>query len=335
MKKLVWIAVSLAITVGGLAYALARVDLPLLAHELSRAEYWVVLPFMVLLAAYYLLTAFNWILFLRPLGRFTMRQVLPPMMIGFGGNNLFPARLGELARTVVFARQFGRPTGGVLITVMLERLLDLFAILVFYLIALAVVPALPDVLRRGATLLGLLLIPVCLGLASFLWAPQVYLRLWLWLSRWLPEAWRQRGTRLLQGMQQGLTTLHSLPRLGALAAIALTKWFLAAVMVWLAVVAFNVPISLGAACLVLAVIAIAIALPSAPGFVGPMQAAFVFALTPFGVSPEVAFASSVFYLVANWIPATLAGVVSFSLLGLKLGDLRRQVAQAEHDRAGG
>jgi uncharacterized membrane protein YbhN (UPF0104 family) len=82
---------------------------------------------------------------------------------------------------------------------------------------------------------------------------------------------------------------------------------------------------------VLVVTALAIALPNTPGFVGTLQAAFVLGLSPFGVSPDVAFAASVFYLVGGWVPTTLVGLGCAALLGVHFSELKRGVEEAEQE----
>jgi uncharacterized membrane protein YbhN (UPF0104 family) len=74
-------------------------------------------------------------------------------------------------------------------------------------------------------------------------------------------------------------------------------------------IAIGVSIGPAVTIIVLTATVVAVTLPNAPGYVGALQAAFVFALQPFGVSSENAFAASVFYLIGNWIPITSVGAL--------------------------
>jgi len=333
VKRLIWILLSIVVAAGALTFALRQVDLVQVGRAIAAANYLYLLPFVLLLAVYYVLTARNWTLLLEPLGHFSVRQVLPSMMVGFGGNNLFPMRLGELVRTVVFSRQHNRPVGAVLASLVLERILDVLTILVLYVVTLFVLRDVPSVVATGAKWFALALLPVGVAIAAFLLAPAPFLKLWHVLSQWLPARLRERGTRLIEGILHGLTALRSPPRLAALGCISLLKWFCSVGTVWLTLQAFHTGASFGEAIVVLVVTALAVALPNTPGFVGTMQAAFVIGLTPFGVSPDVAFAASVFYLAAGWVPVTLAGLGSAALLGLHFSELRREVEEAEHEVA--
>ena len=71
--------------------------------------------------------------------------------------------------------------------------------------------------------------------------------------------------------------------------------------------AMGVSIGPAVTIIVLTATVVAVTLPNAPGYIGALQAAFVFALLPFGISSESAFAGSVFYLVGNWVPVTSVG----------------------------
>jgi uncharacterized protein (TIRG00374 family) len=253
------------------------------------------------------------------------------MMVGFGANNLFPMRLGELVRTVVFAHQHGKPVGAVLASLVLERILDVLSILVLYVLALFVLRDVPSTVATGAKIFALALLPIGAGIAAFLIVPAPFLKLWHVLSAWLPRTWRERGTHLIEGILHGLSALQSPSRLIALGCFSMLKWFCSTSMVWLTLQAFHTGTSFGVAMVVLVVSALAIALPNTPGYVGTLQAAFVIGLGPFGVSADVAFAASVFYLAAGWVSTTLAGLASAAVLGLHFAELRREVEQAEHE----
>lgn len=331
MKQLIWILLSIGVAVAAMAFALWHVDLVQVGRAMAGANYVYLLPYVALLAVYYALTAFNWALLLQPVGRFTVRQVAPAMMVGFAGNNLLPMRLGELVRAVVFARQHSRPTGAVLASLLLERILDVLTVLVLYVLSLFVLRNVPSAVATGARLFALALLPIGAAIGAFLLVPAPFLKLWHVVSVWLPARWRTRGTRLIEGVLHGLTALRSPTRLAALAGNSLLKWFCSTASIWLVLQAFHTGASVGVAMVVLVVTALAIALPNTPGYVGTLQAAFVIGLSPFGISPDVAFAASIFHLVANWVPVTLAGIVSVGVLGLHFSELRREMEVAEHE----
>jgi hypothetical protein len=111
----------------------------------------------------------------------------------------------------------------------------------------------------------------------------------------------------LSDVLRALSSVGSPARLALLVANSLLQWSLMGVCAWMSMAAVGITVGPAITIIVLTATVVAVTLPNAPGYVGALQAAFVFALQPFGVSSESAFAASVFYLVGNWIPVTAVG----------------------------
>jgi len=310
----------LAFTAALVVYAFWGVDWPQLGRLLAGGSYWVLAPFMACLAVYHWLAALRWRWILRPLGRYTTGQVFPAMMIGFGGNNLLPARLGEILRAVVFARQQGLTKSGVLMTLVVERVLDVAAIFAFYLAAVATISPFPQDIQAGAHTVAVLMAGVLAGLVWFAGWPHQVEALWNALAAWLPAGPREKGGALVHAMAQGLSSLTSPGLLAPMLFHSVVRWGFSGVMVMLSLQAFGQPIGFGAAMIVIAVSALAVSLPGPPGFFGVMQATFVFSLLPFGVARETALASSMLFLLGQWAPTTAVGLYYYLHYHLTLAD---------------
>ena len=330
MKKLFSFFIALTITILALIYALWEVDFQELSRLLSGGEYWVLAPFFFALIIFYWFKALRWTVILRPLGHFSWVQVMPAMMMGFSGNNLLPAHLGELIRTVVFARRYHQPISSIFTSLLLERILDVISILVLYLFAALAIGKPPETLQTGAWIIAVLMCGITFGILILLVRPSLITNLWSKYSGWLSTALQRQGRKMLEDAIVALSSLKSPWRLILLLGYSIAQWGIMSAMVWLALRAFGTVIPLSVTTIVLTVISLAVTIPSAPGYVGAIQAAFVFALVPFGVKQEIAFASSVFFLVAQWIPVTTVGALFFLFTGLRLVDIRHDVEKAEN-----
>lgn len=309
MRHLAGIAVAAAVTAGTLGYALWGTDLGTLWQTLVHGNLWVLLPFVPILALFFYSNAHRWRLLLTPFGHFATQRLLSSMMIGFAANNLLPLRVGELIRTHLLAREQGLSRSGVLMSLVLERLLDMIGILILYVAGLTLSPAAPPAFRASAwigaaAILGLAGLLLCL-----LFLPRTMDRLWHWISAPLPQALQQRGSIYLEQFTMALTPLRRPWFAVVLIALSIGRWLLPMLLAWLAVYAYAGAIPLSLALITLGITAFAVALPSAPGFIGPIQAAFVLALTPFGIEREAALAASLLYLLGQWIPVTGVGVL--------------------------
>jgi uncharacterized membrane protein YbhN (UPF0104 family) len=67
---------------------------------------------------------------------------------------------------------------------------------------------------------------------------------------------------------------------------------------------------------------IGVSLPTAPGYVGSIQLAFVLALKPAGVAPESALAASMFYHVLAYVSVVGGGLVFLRHYGMRFGQLK-------------
>ena len=244
---------------------------------------------------------------LEPLGRYSVRQVTPAMMIGFAANNVLPAHLGELVRSLWFARRYRQRASAVLVSQVLERILDVVAILLLYLLAVPWIESPPEAIRLSVWLVAGVAAAMAVVIYAILASPQRVFRLWRVLSGKLPASIQSRGEAFLSDVLRALSSVRSPARLLLLLANSLVQWSLSGVCVWMSMAAVGVTIGPAITLIVLTATVVAVTLPNAPGYVGAIQAAFVFALQPFGVSSESAFAGSVFFLVANWIPVTSVG----------------------------
>ena len=329
MKHTVYILVSLTVTAGALVYALWDINLLSLSALFSNLHYSTALPFLVMLTMFYWLKARRWSLLLHPIGNFKWFQVAPAMMIGFGANNILPAHLGDILRFVVFARQFKLPFTGIFTSLILERFLDITAILILFFTGALSMGKTPEPLRVSAWIAFGFLSAAGLVIAGILYRQKMVISLWEKLSMKLPHSWQTRGDSTLQNIILALSAVKSVSTIATLFINSLIQWLVMAVMIWLSFRAFDVPVLPGITLIVLAASALAVTVPSAPGYAGAMQAAFVFALTPFGIAGETAFAASVFFMLAQWVPVTLIGAYFFFKSGLKAGELHRDVEYAE------
>lgn len=329
MSRLFSLLAAVAVTAAALAFALWDADFALLWRTLVSGRHWVLLPFLAVLVVFYLSNAARWRLLLGPFGDFGVRQVLPSMMIGFAANNVLPLRVGELIRAYLGARDLGQARSGVLMTLVLERVLDLIAILSIYTIALALLPEAPAVMRTGMWLATLGIAGMATATLAFATMPERVNCIWLAITANMRRSIQTRGKAYLEQFAKALIPILSPSTLLLLVAHSIARWLLAAVLVWLCVYAYGNPISPAVAMVVIGVTALAVALPSVPGFVGPIQAAFVLALTPFGVSQETALAASILFLLGHWIPVTLIGISVLAARHLSLKRLEQEIDATE------
>ena len=137
----IWLGV--AISAVFLYLAFRKVDFSLVWEYLKQARWsWVLLG----LAFYFfgvLLRAWRWQVLLNPLKHLPVRRLFPVVAIGYMGNNVYPARAGEVLRSVLLKSKDQVDISGSLATIVVERLFDAIVILGLVLLNLRQLTAMP------------------------------------------------------------------------------------------------------------------------------------------------------------------------------------------------
>jgi uncharacterized protein (TIRG00374 family) len=324
-KQHLSIAAGIALSVVFLWLSLKDTDFAQIREALVHAQIVYALPLLGAVALFYWLKAVRVCLLLRPLRSISVSGIVPAMMIGFGANNLLPARLGDLARVYLLGRRHSLSKASILASMVVERLFDLLAAL--GLLALVVVTAqVPQALiTPGYFIGGLELVLLGLTIAMVMWT-RMLVSLVGAATGFLPAALRSGLTR---HVELGATGTHAVKQPRLLFGIAFTsvlQSLLRATAMYLAVLAVGVNVPISAAFVLLALSTAAITLPSAPGFFGTIQLCFVLALKPYGVDASDAFAASVFYHVLEYLAVTSAGLYCLKGVGRDLGQIRKDAA---------
>jgi uncharacterized protein (TIRG00374 family) len=277
---------------------------------LRDANVWWLLPALVVLAVGVELRAVRWRSLFPPETRPALGPVTSAMLVGVAVNNLLPFRAGEAARILALGRRAGTSRVEILATVALERVLDVFCLLVLLFVAL---PVLPDVTWIGkAAVLAAVLAGLLAGaaLAFAIWGdrPLHFIARLFGRLPFIDENEIERGGHSLT---RGLVGLRN-PRI-AFAGFAWTtlSWIVTSVSFWLVTLAFHFDLPLDAGLLVLTAVGLSLVLPAAPGGLGVFEAAVVLALDAYDI-PRTEALSYAFVLHAfNFFPYIIAGAIAF------------------------
>lgn len=249
--------------------------------------------------------------------------------MGFAANNLLPFRAGELVRTVAASRLTGARLTTSLASVAVERVFDALTIVGLLAVAL-LMPGMPPGLsvagipvQRVATTGGVLAAVALFGAALVVAFPRTAEHV---IRRIVPsDRVALRLVEMIAGIRQGLGVLQSPARLAGVVVWSVVLWLVNGLSFFLAFHAFDLPVNFAGAIVLQGVLAFGIAVPSAPGYIGPFEAAITAVLAVYGIGPNQAVAYAVGYHLTTFIPITVLGVWSATRTGLSLGATAREV----------
>jgi glycosyltransferase 2 family protein len=312
---------GLAVSLLAVYFIVSEIDLALLGDALESARWEYVIPCVILLLLGLVTRAFRWRLLLN--GHLPINRAFHIMNIAYLVNGVLPLRIGELARIFLAGRgQTPVPALQTTGTIVVERLLDLLAVVLLVAVALTVGPV-PDVLQRAGLLMGIVGFSGFLVLVLLSRQRNLAHRVLAWFVGWFPVLERLNVAHWLDQFLDGLLPLARASTLfGALFWTALS-WGLSVMAGYVLMLTFYAVPSLAATCLYIAAAAFAIAVPATVGSLGVYEASILIALDALGYgdpyATAVAFAVTVHFV--NVMVHSVTGVVGFIAEGVTLEQL--------------
>lgn len=331
MKRAVLLIVGVAVSVGCFALSMRGTDLTTLKQGFRDANYFTLPLMLALLFAFYWLKTLRWKWLLAPVATLSVRDLFPPMLMGFAANNLLPAHLGEFVRVFVVHKKHRIPASTVLSTVVLERIFDVLAILALFGIGIAYSGDLPEDYQRSAVLFGSGAALVVFAVVLYLVWTEWFLNLFVSVCGripFLPDSLTRKILAMLRSGADGLASLRSGKAVLAITASSLVQWLLNGMIAYVALRAFGIPVTPATGLIVTGVTAVGVTIPSTPGFFGVIQVCFQISMNAQAVKPDpsLVLGASLYYHISMYIPVTVLGLYFFLRSGLSLRDLRRSAS---------
>jgi uncharacterized membrane protein YbhN (UPF0104 family) len=322
-------ALSVAAGLGGTGFflwlAVRNVSLVALRRALAGASWGWLIPMGAIVFLDLLVRAARWrVLLSRARPDAPVLELARLEAIGLGINNVLFLRLGELARAGLAARRLGMSAAASLASVVVERALDVAALLTIFLIASGMETGFaPSAMRRLA---GLVLAAAVAALAALAFAESSVEKGGIAeraLRRW-PKA-----HALVAQLALGAAVLRRPGAAARAAAWSLALWSVDAGVYWAGARALGLGgiMNYPRAVLALSWAGASSALPAAPGAIGTFEAVVKSIVVQFGATPDQAFAYALVCHMVMYLLVTLAGLAFLYRVGVSLADLRGETAR--------
>ena len=315
---------GIAISVFFLWFSFKGLDWTGFWTALQNANYWWIIPGVLVYFGAVWARTWRWHYMLRHIKPVSVARLFPVVVIGYMGNNVYPARAGEVIRSYVLKRKEGIGMGASLTTVILERLFDGLVMLFFVFVTLPFIdlPAVWNTLVIAASLLFGVALVIFFGLAA---NPRRTEQIYGWaLRRLVPDRFHSKAHAVFDKVMLGLHSLRSPREVLMIFVTSTAIWLTETTKYWFVMQAFPFHVSFGALMLMTAVANLALIIPAAPGGAGTFDAAGISVLKSFKVAEPIATSYTLVLHLALWIPITVLG---FWFMW------REQVAWNEFDRA--
>jgi len=287
------------------------------------------------IAVYFLavwVRAWRWHYLLKPVKAVSTKTMFPIVAIGYAGNNIFPARAGEVLRAVVLKRREGISVSASLATIVIERVFDGVVMLGFVFVNL---PELAKTATSDSGFVGSIQSLAVWGAGAFFGAlaifllaamfPRKTLRLAEWgIDHFLPARWQDRVKDLTHRFLEGLASLRSPLNALMVFLTSIVIWLLETGKYWFVMHAFPFEVGFFALMLMNGIVNLATTIPSAPGYIGTFDAPGIAVLSAYGVPQEIAAGYTLVLHAALWLPITLLGLYYMAREGIHWDDSLRE-----------
>lgn len=310
------------IAVAGVAFSITAVLLLALTVDLARTirvlgnvESLPLATTLIIVAVQVVVRAARWRILLpaRTAGaRPRLRRVVPVLLVGYLGNSLLPARMGELIRANLVSVRERIPGAVALGSVVLERIIDLSTLAALAFLAAQFAGA-PGWIVRGTALAGL----VGVGVLAALVAGGLDA-----VARIIPPG-------RLRDMASAFAASAGGQPAGTLAAavgLSCVAWGLDAATFFLVGRSLSLDVSYETALLIGAVTVLGTAIPSAPGYIGTFELAAVASGTALGLGSDHALALAILAHAVTVLPVAAAGGVALAIVTVSLRAAARKAA---------
>jgi len=333
-------AVVTLLAIALFAWFISRANLSAVASEIRRARVDLIVWSVVISLVLPVARALRWRYLLDPIGQTRFGPLLRATILGFAALAFLPARAGDVVRPYLVARSERLSVASVLATVVMERALDLIAVLALLLAFLWMFDGralLPPALLGPIEASAIAVTAIVFGLMVVMWTlathPERIGRLVMRTDRLLPARIAHALAKLARTFSEGFAVARK-PRDLAIAFLwSFPIWFSIAFQAWLITRAFGILIPVSASFLVQAMLVIGVAVPT-PGAVGSFHEAYRISVTTFFGAPNSAAVSAALVLHAvSFLTSLIPGALIMAFEGLSVSGLGRLAGAARQEEA--
>jgi uncharacterized protein (TIRG00374 family) len=320
---------GIAVSALFISIAVQGLDFDQFFSHLKDAEYVWLLPGILVYFMGVWARTWRWHYMLRHIQVIPMKALFRVVCIGYMGNNIYPARAGEILRSYVLKRETDVPMSSSLATVIIERLFDGLTMLLFVFVALPFVN-LPEGLAEyqrfviGFTVLFLVALFVFLFLAT---RPSIARSLYTPLvGLILPQRFQEKVLGIAERFLMGLESLARGREIFMIFGTSVLVWLFETGKYWFVMHAFDFSVSFFTLMLMNGVVNLMTTIPAAPGYAGTFDLPGIRILVGAGVPQPIATAYTLVLHVALWLPITLLGAFYLWRSHISLSPAQREIA---------
>jgi len=276
-------------------------------ETITTGHYEILLLTIPLASFNYFIRAVRWGTLVSAEKKVPLLSIFWANMVGYLGNAYLPVRAGELIRSAYLGKRSGAGASFVFATALVERLLDVIALVLIGSISALLQSQISSLLAGAIKIMAIVGV---IGLAIVIMMPFQEKMISTLIARLpLPSKITQKIAAQAARFLVGMRSLHNVRSLGSFILLTAVIWLIDGLGNMIGVRIISQALTLGQSFILLAALGLSSAIPSTPGYLGVYQFVAVNVLVPFGFSRSAALAYILISQVVNYLVISFWGLI--------------------------
>ncbi len=292
--------------------------------DLKKIQLTYVILFLLLVILMQYLRSYRWGVILQPMEKIDQLSLFSVTSVGFLAIAAIPARIGELARPYLISKRSSIKMSSALGTIIVERILDSFTVLSIAVIVLLKTD-LPSWMIQSSILFFLIAMALfCFVLFLILRREKAMKFINIILDK-LPGKFANKIDEILHHFINGLQIVTNVQLLLYLFGLSVMIWLLDVLTIYVLLLSFGFSLPVMASFVVMIILIVGIAIPTAPGFIGNWHFACILALSFYGLSKPDALSFAVVYHFLSMVVLVVFGIAFLPFNKFSISEMTKQM----------
>jgi hypothetical protein len=276
------------------------------------------------------LRSYRWGVILQPMEKIDQFSLFSITSVGFLAIASIPARIGELARPYLISKRSSIKMSSALGTILVERVLDSFTVLTIAVIILFLID-LPPLMIISSIIFFLLALAMFCFILFLILRRDAALKLINKILSKLPGKFAHKIDELIHHFIDGFQIVTNIKFLLYLFFLSALVWLVDVLAIYMLLKAFGFNLPVMASFVVMIILIVGIAIPTAPGYIGNWHAACWLGLSLFGIAKTEALSFAVVYHFLSMVIVVVLGVSFLPFNKFSISDMKKQMNYKRED----
>jgi uncharacterized protein (TIRG00374 family) len=270
------------------------------------------------------LRSYRWGVILQPMEKIDQISLFSVTSVGFLAIASIPARIGELARPYLISKRSSIKMSSALGTIIIERILDSFTVLTIAVIVLFFTN-LPSWMIKSSIIFFLLALAMFCFILFLILRRDMALKLVNTILDKLPGKFANKIDELIHHFIDGLQIVTNINLLLYLFFLSALIWLVDVLAIYTLLLSFGFTLPVIASFVLMIILIVGIAIPTAPGYIGNWHYACILALSFFSIAQAEAFSFAVVYHFLSMAIVLVLGIAFLPFNKFSISEMKKQM----------